>query len=167
MSYRKTKCGGLIINNSSLKMIDGIVTDYNANSITSNVMARCGGQIFDGGYFKTMNGAITLNESTEVTKTFPSNCSLLFDADKFSLDDDGAIEYNPDIVGLLTITTTPIDAIILVTDGNDMVVAESHEGIYPVIIGKTYDYSVSADGYSPQAGTIKIDNAIEEIDVTL
>lgn len=85
----------------------------------------------------------------------------------FAIEADGAIEYNPDIMGLLTITTTPAEAIILVTDSNDTVVEESAVGVYPVVIGRTYTYTVSADTYAPQTANIEIENAIEEVDITL
>ena len=44
------KCGGLILDGSTLKMVNGIVT-VSGGSPTSGVVANCGGILFDATYF--------------------------------------------------------------------------------------------------------------------
>ena len=44
------KCGGLILDGSTLKMVNGIVTVSSGNP-TSDVVANCGGILFDATYF--------------------------------------------------------------------------------------------------------------------
>jgi hypothetical protein len=47
------KCGGLILDGSTLKMVNGIVTVSSGNP-TSDVVANCGGILFDATYFKKL-----------------------------------------------------------------------------------------------------------------
>ena len=163
MAYITTQCGGLKINTSALKLINGIVTDVNAVSVANSFNASCGGQYFDSLYFKTVNGVVTANGATTVEKSFPANCGLLFDSAKFALDANGAIQYKP---ALLTMGTTPNDATVLVTDWNGNVVNPNAQGKYPVMVTKEYTYTVSKENYDTVTQSIVISNDLL-IEVTL
>lgn len=168
MAFELPKCGGLKFNTGSFQQIGNVVTDINATAISGGVVTACGQQ-FDEAYFKVIGHTVTMpTVTTAPTTTFKGNCGLQFDGDKFDLDEDGAIEYNPDIVGLLTITTTPTDATILLVDSNDMPVLDPDvPGVFPVLVGETYTYTVSKTGYVTQTAEIEIPDAVEEVEVTL
>ena len=163
MAYNVTPCGGLKINTGSLKMIGNVVTDESATAVANYFNASCGGQYFDSVYFKTVGKTITANGATSVENSFVANCSLPFDAAKFELDVDGAIKYKS---ALLTITTTPTDAVVLVTDWNGNVVNPNAQGKYPVMVTKEYTYTVTKTGYVAQTASVVISNDLT-IDVVL
>ena len=51
-------CGGLVLDGSTLKMVNGIITVADGNP-TSGVVANCGGVKFDSTYFKKVGDVIT------------------------------------------------------------------------------------------------------------
>lgn len=155
MAYITTQCGGLKINTTSLRMIDGVVTDISALAVANSFNASCGGQYFDSAYFKTVNGAITANGATTVDNAFEANCSLLFDSAKFELDIEGAVQYK---TAYLTMVVTPADATVLVVDENNNPILENDEGKYPVMVTKEYTYSVTKTGYTTITQSIVITN---------
>lgn len=169
MAFELPKCGGLKFNTGSFQQIGNVVTDINATAISGGVVTACGQQ-FDEAYFKVIGHTVTMpTVTTAPTTTFKGNCGLRFDGDKFDLDEDGAIKYNPDIVGLLTITTTPTDATILVIDSNDMPVLDHPDvpGVFPVLVGGTYTYTVTKTGYVTQTSTVAITQDAQTVTVVL
>lgn len=167
MAFTLPKCGGLKYNTASFKQIGNVITNINATSITGDTVTACG-QEFDEAYFKVIGKAMTTPTISSVTTSFAANCSLLFDDDQFAVDTDGAIEYNPDIVTTLTFTTTPTDATVTVVDHNEMVISESSTaGVYPVLIGGSYTYTVSKAGYITETADIEIENASTTVTVEL
>lgn len=166
MAYKAPKCGGIKVGTGTMKVLNGVVTDINATALGDAVVTACGQQ-FDGNYFTIVDKTLTFAGEVTVANTTKANCGLSVDASKFAIEADGAIEYNPDIMGLLTITTSPTDAIILVVDSNDMVVEESAVGVYPVVIGRTYTYTVSKTGYVAYTDDVVISAKDATLDVEL
>lgn len=163
MAYITTQCGGLKINTNSLQMINGVVTDKNATTVTNSFTASCGGQNFDSAYFKNIGQTISANGATTVANSFQANCSLLFDSSKFQLDTDGAIEYKQ---VTLTINATLTTATITVVDWNDDTVQPNEDGTYTVMVTKEYTYTVTNDGYTTQTDSVVITGDLE-LDITL
>ena len=81
------KCGGIQLDGSTLKMVNGIVTVEGGNP-TSAVVANCGGIKFDATYFKKIGKVITDKKATAVSEQFVADCGgLLLDADHFVMTD--------------------------------------------------------------------------------
>lgn len=159
MAYTKTQCGGLLINTDSFKMINGIITDANATTVTNSFNATfCGGQYFDSSYFAQVNKVITTTGTTSVSTSSQANCSLLYDSSKFQLDSDGAIEYKS---AVLTMNVTPTDATVVITDSNDNVIQASGDNTYPVQVTKGYTYVVSKAGYVTETDSVVINDDLE------
>lgn len=90
------KCGGLKFDTEAFKEIDGVITLSENDELTGEafIAPLCGGIKFDGGIFDNVKIG-ERNVITEVDET-PTNyivasCGLLFDADIFEINDDGAI----------------------------------------------------------------------------
>ena len=81
------KCGGLVLDGSTLKMVNGIITVADGNP-TSGVVANCGGVLFDATYFKKIGKVITDKNATNVSVTMIADCGgLLLDATHFDMVD--------------------------------------------------------------------------------
>jgi hypothetical protein len=81
------KCGGLILDESTLDMVNGIVTVSDGNP-TSGVVANCGGILFDATYFKKVDNVITDKNATSVSVIMTADCGgLLLDAAHFNMVD--------------------------------------------------------------------------------
>lgn len=99
MAYKVlSSCGGLRYNTADFKEINGVLTGIGAGEelFEEPMPAMCGGgAILDNGYFAVVyienRPVVTRIGTTEVQNCFASNCSLLFDADKFDLDEDKAL----------------------------------------------------------------------------
>lgn len=79
------KCGGIQLDGSTLKMVNGIVTVEGGNP-TSAVVANCGGIKFDATYFKKIGKVITDKKATAVSEQLVADCGgLLLDADHFAI----------------------------------------------------------------------------------
>ena len=73
-------CGGLVLDGSTLKMVNGIITVADGNP-TSGVVANCGGVQFDATYFKKVGKVITDKNVTTVSESMTANCGgLLLDS---------------------------------------------------------------------------------------
>jgi len=167
MAFKTTQCGGLKINSGNMKVVNGTITDVNSTAITGKLTPECGGQLFDSGYFAVVKGTVTMKGVSTISSKLIANCSLEFDASKFALDSDGAIKYNSNILSVLTVTTDPVDATVVITDENDMAVPTLGDGEYNVIIGRTYTYTISKEGYVTQTDDITVDAATETLNITL
>lgn len=83
------KCGGILIDDSALKIVNGIIT-VDGGSPTDAVVANCGGLKFDATYFKKINNVITDINAESVSAELLVNCGgLLLDSEYFSVGDDG------------------------------------------------------------------------------
>lgn len=87
------KCGGIQLDGSTLKMVNGIVTIDGGNP-TSAVVANCGGLRFDATYFKKVGKVITDKNASAVSSRFIADCGgLLLDADHFAVV-NGALTFD-------------------------------------------------------------------------
>ena len=78
------KCGGLVLDGSTLKMVNGIITVASGNP-TSGVVANCGGILFDATYFKKVGNVITDKNATSVSVVMVADCGgLMLDAAHFA-----------------------------------------------------------------------------------
>ena len=81
------KCGGIQLDGSTLKMVNGIIT-VNSGNPTSAVVANCGGIRFDATYFKKVGKVITDKNVTTVSEQLIADCGgLLLDAAHFAYVD--------------------------------------------------------------------------------
>ena len=81
------KCGGLILDGSTLKMVNGMVTVAGGNP-TSGVVANCGGVLFDATYFKKIGRVITDKNVSAINMELVADCGgLLLDAAHFAVVD--------------------------------------------------------------------------------
>ena len=83
----KANCGGLILDGSTLKLVNGIITVADGNP-TSYVVANCGGVKFDATYFKKVGEVVTDKNVSSVTAMTvkQSGCGgLLVDANHFNV----------------------------------------------------------------------------------
>ena len=79
------KCGGLVLDGSTLKMVNGIITVASGNP-TSGIVANCGGIMFDATYFKKIGKVITDKNVSSVSESMIANCGgLLLDAAHFAV----------------------------------------------------------------------------------
>ena len=79
------KCGGLILDGSTLKMVNGIITVADGNP-TNGVIANCGGVKFDATYFKKVGNVITDKNATSVSVVMVADCGgLMLDAAHFDV----------------------------------------------------------------------------------
>ena len=86
-------CGGLILDGSTLKMVNGIITVADGNP-TSGVVANCGGVKFDATYFKKVGDVITdkKESSVEAMVVAQSGCGgLLLDSKHFAVTDGSLV----------------------------------------------------------------------------
>lgn len=87
------KCGGIQLDGSTLKMVNGIVTVESGNP-TSAVVANCGGIKFDATYFKKIGKVITDKNASAVSSQLIADCGgLLLDADHFAVV-NGALTFD-------------------------------------------------------------------------
>ena len=79
------KCGGLILDGSTLKMVNGIITVADGNP-TNGVIANCGGVKFDATYFKKVGNVITDKNAINVSVVMVADCGgLMLDASHFDV----------------------------------------------------------------------------------
>ena len=86
-------CGGLVLDGSTLKMVNGIITVADGNP-TSGVVANCGGVKFDATYFKKVGDVITdkKESSVEAMVVAQSGCGgLLLDSKHFAVTDGSLV----------------------------------------------------------------------------
>lgn len=87
------KCGGLVLDGSTLKMVNGIITVADGNP-TSGVIANCGGVQFDATYFKKVGKVITDKNVTTVSESMVAECGgLLLDSAHFTYV-DGVLTFD-------------------------------------------------------------------------
>lgn len=80
-------CGGFIIDGSTLKMVNGVIT-VSDGSPTNAIVANCNGIKFDATYFKKIGNVITDKKANSVSAMIANCGGLLLDANVFKYDDD-------------------------------------------------------------------------------
>ena len=156
-------CGGIRLDSTTLKIIDGVICDANAASVDKSKAVSTCGQLWDGALFTVVKigGAnyITLHGSEGEEIGAPimgrGNCGVGLDGRFFKIV-NGAVTLQEGF--LLTVDVTPNDAIITVTD-------TAGETVDPVSgnakqfllkgIGDTYTVTATKTGYTTEAKQVK------------
>ena len=156
-------CGGIKLNDKTLKLIDGVICDIGATAVDKSKAVSTCGQLWDGDLFAvtTVNGSkvITLHnsEAEDIGKAVlvRGNCGVGLDARFFRMEKNTVLLKNGFI---LMINTTPSDATIKVTDAEGLQiqpVTGSTRLFLLEDLGDNYTVEVSKDGYTAQTQTIK------------
>ncbi len=156
-------CGGIKLNDKTLKLIDGVICDIGATTVDKSKTVSTCGQLWDGDLFvtTTVNGSkvITLHnsEAEDIGKAVlvRGNCGVGLDARFFRMEKNTVLLKNGFI---LMINTTPSDATIKVTDAEGLQiqpVTGSTRLFLLEDLGDNYTVEVSKDGYTAQTQTIK------------
>lgn len=156
-------CGGIKLNDKTLKLIDGVICDIDATSVDKSKAVSTCGQLWDGDLFvtTTVNGSkvITLHnsEAEDIGKAVlvRGNCGVGLDTRFFRME-KGAVLLKNGFV--LMVRTTPTDATIKVTDVEGVQVQPVTGSTYLFLLkdlGDSYTIEVSKDGYTTKTQTIK------------
>lgn len=146
------KCGGIQLDGSTLKMVNGIITLDGGNP-TSAVVANCGGIRFDATYFKKIGKVITDKEAESVTTELVADCGgLLLDAEYFSTS-DGVLSFE----GAVSLVPV-VDTIFTEQDLDDI------EGLFGVTVDELQSDVVIVD--TAISGTSKYADEVDTFDMT-
>lgn len=156
-------CGGIKLDSTTLKLIDGVICDANATTVDRSKAVSTCGQLWDGALFTVVKvggaGYITLHGSEGEEIGAPimgrGNCGVGLDGRFFKIV-KGAVTLQEGF--LLTVDVTPKDAIITVTDADgetvDPVAGNSKQFILSGI-GDTYTVTATKTGYTTEAKQVK------------
>lgn len=145
------RCGGIQLDGSTLKMINGIITLDGGNP-TSAVVANCGGIKFDATYFKRIGKVITDKEAKSVATELIADCGgLLLDAEYFSTE-DGVLSFESAISLVPT-----VDTIFTEQDLDDI------EGLFGVTVDELQSDVVISD--TAISGTSKYADEVDTFDM--
>ena len=156
-------CGGIRLDSTTLKIIDGVICDANAASVDKSKAVSTCGQLWDGALFTVVKigGAnyITLHGSEGEEIGAPvmgrGNCGVGLDGRFFKIV-KGAVTLQKGF--LLTVDVTPKDALITVTDAEgtnvDPVSGNAKQFLLKGI-GDTYTVTATKTGYTTEAKQVK------------
>lgn len=155
-------CGGIKLGDG-FKLIDGIICDANATTVDRSKAVSTCGQLWDGALFAVAKvggtGYITLHHSEGEDIGEPismrGNCGVGLDGRFFKMIKGAIVLQNGFI---LTVDTTPKDAIVTVTDVDGEVVdpiSGSTKQFLLSGIGDTYTVTVTKTGYTTEAKQVK------------
>lgn len=158
-------CGGISIDNTTLKLIDGIICDSEATTADRSKAVSTCGQLWDGALFTTASvggvKVITLHNSEGEDVGTPivgkGNCGVGLDGRFFTIK-NGVVGLQDGFV--LTVNVTPEDAAIKVTDvdGEEVGhVAGSTNQFLLSGIGDSYTVEAIKTGYETKTQTITND----------
>ena len=154
-------CGGIRLDSTTLKIIDGVICDANAATVDRSKAVSTCGQLWDGASFKVerVNGCpvITLLSASGAVEKTLGNCGVGLDGRFFSID-KGVVSFQDGFV--LTVNVTPLDAIITVTDAEGAVIdpiSGKPKQFLLKGIGDTYTVTLTKTGYTTQAKQVKND----------
>ena len=167
-------CGGIRLDSTTLKIIDGVICDANAATVDRSKAVSTCGQLWDGALFTVVNvggaGYITLHGSEGEEIGAPvmgrGNCGVGLDGRFFKIV-NGAVTLQNGFV--LTVNATPSDATIAVKDTDSKPVtpiAGTTNKFLLSGLGDSYTVTVSKTGYTAQTKTITNDKG-QTIIVTL
>lgn len=153
-------CGGIRLDSTTLKIIDGVICDANAATVDRSKAVSTCGQLWDGALFTIASGRIiTLHNSEGEEVGTPvisrGNCGVGLDGRFFKIV-NGAVTLQEGF--LLTVDVTPNDAIITVTDaGGETVDPVSGNAKQFLLsgIGDTYTVTATKTGYTTEAKQVK------------
>ena len=162
-------CGGIKID-ETMKIINGVICDTNANTVDVSKAVSVCGQLWDGNLFTVADNVITLHDSegedVGVPTKIKGNCGIGLDGRFFKLD-KGVVSLQDGFV--LTVDVTPTDATIKVTDTDSAVIAPITGTTNTFLLsglGDTYTVEVSKTGYTTKTQTVT-NNADQTITITL
>ena len=162
-------CGGIKID-ETMKIINGVICDANANTVDVSKAVSVCGQLWDGNLFTVADNVITLHgsegEDVGAPTKIKGNCGIGLDGRFFKLD-KGVVSLQDGFV--LTVNVTPTDATIKVTDTDSAVIAPITGTTNTFLLsglGDTYTVEVSKTGYTTKTQTIT-NNADQTITITL
>lgn len=156
-------CGGIKLDNTTLKLIDGVICDANATTVDRSKAVSTCGQLWDGALFTVAKiggaGYITLHGSEGEGIGAPimgrGNCGVGLDGRFFKIV-KGAVTLQEGF--LLTVDVTPKDATITVTDADgetvDPVAGNTKQFLLSGI-GDTYTVTATKAGYTTEAKKVK------------
>ena len=155
-------CGGIKLGDG-FKLIDGIICDANATTVDRSKAVSTCGQLWDGALFAVAKigstGYITLHNSEGEEVGTPisirGNCGVGLDGRFFKMIKGAVVLQNGFV---LTVDTTPKDAIVTVTDVDGEVVdpiSGSTKQFLLSGIGDTYTVTVTKTGYTTEAKQVK------------
>ena len=158
-------CGGIRLDSTTLKIIDGVICDANAASVDRSKAVSTCGQLWDGSLFTVVKvgGAsyITLHGSEGEEIGAPvmgrGNCGVGLDGRFFKIV-NGAVTLQNSF--LLTVDVTPDDAIVTVKDADSTPVTPITGTTNQFLLsglGDSYTVTVSKTGYTAQTKTITND----------
>lgn len=163
-------CGGIKLDDFTLKTINGIICDVNATTVDATKAVSTCGQRWDGALFTVSNKVVTLHnsEGEEVGTPAPikGNCGVGLDGRFFKLS-KGVVSLQDGFV--LTVNVTPADATIKVTDVDSAEVAPITGTTNTFLLsglGDSYTLTVSKTGYTTKTQTIT-NNGDQTVEVTL
>ncbi len=156
-------CGGIKLDSTTLKIIDGVICDANATTVDRSKAVSTCGQLWDGALFTVVKvggaGYITLHGSEGEEISAPimgrGNCGVGLDGRFFKVV-KGAVTLQEGF--LLTVDVTPKDALITVTDveGTEVdPVSDNAKQFLLSGIGDTYTVTVTKAGYTTEAKQVK------------
>ena len=162
-------CGGIKID-ETMKIINGVICDTNANTVDVSKAVSVCGQLWDGNLFTVADNVITLHDSegedVGVPTKIKGNCGIGLDGRFFKLSKGVASLQNGFV---LTVNVTPTDATIKVTDAGSIVIAPITGTTNTFLLsglGDTYTVEVSKTGYTTKTQTVT-NNADQTITITL
>ena len=158
-------CGGIRLDSTTLKIIDGVICDANAATVDRSKAVSTCGQLWDGALFTVVKvgGAsyITLHGSEGEEIGAPvmgrGNCGVGLDGRFFKIV-NGAVALQKGFV--LTVNATPADATIAVKDAGSRPVTPITGTTNQFLLsglGDSYTVTVSKTGYTAQTKTITND----------
>ena len=98
MSILKANCGGLVLDNSTLHQVDGVITLAENKTVGNAFVANCGGVQFDSAGFKKVKNTVTdinAQESkiTPVTVGVMGCGGLVVDSTYFDITNKNGLAY--------------------------------------------------------------------------
>lgn len=158
-----TYCGGIKLDENTLKIIDGVICDVNATTVDRSKAVSTCGQLWDGALFTVVKvggaGYITLHGSEGEGIGAPivgkGNCGVGLDGRFFKVV-KGAVTLQEGF--LLTVDVTPKDALITVTDVDGQEVDPVSGNAKQFLlkgIGDTYTVTATKTGYTTEAKQVK------------
>ena len=156
-------CGGIRLDSTTLKIIDGVICDANAATVDRSKAVSTCGQLWDGALFTVVKvggaGYITLHGSEGEEIGAPimgrGNCGVGLDGRFFKVV-NGAVTLQNGFV--LTVNVTPEDATISVKDTDneeiDQIAGTTNQFLLSGL-GDAYTVTATKTGYTTEAKQVK------------
>lgn len=152
MATIKSSCGGILLDDTTLKNVGKVLTTNGTNSVSST-FTLCSLPI-DASKFKKINNVLTDVDATDIGDTITTCGGLKLDTNYFNVE-NGVISYNQSIS--VTFESETEGFTVVVKNASSVVVAPNTTGglVYSLEKDKQYTYVASATGMKDVSGTIK------------